>query len=60
MCLKGLIGAAFKSSELLHLLNGPLGAILTEGVYRLSDTRMQIYVPVPQVLAVDLHQEGTT
>ena len=31
MCLKGLIGAAFKSSELLHLLiiNGHVGAIPT-------------------------------
>ena len=43
--LKGLIAAAFKSSEPLHLLrlNGRVGAIPTERVYRLSN----MYYSVP-------------
>ena len=39
MFLKGLIAAALESSEPLHFLrlNGRVGAIPTERVYRLSD-----------------------
>ena len=43
MCLKGLIAAAFDSSEPLLLLglNGRVGAIPTYRVYRLYDIGMQ-------------------
>ena len=49
--IKGLIAAAFESSEPLHLLrlNGHVGAIL-QRVYRLSDYNYIIYVTVQVIL----------
>ena len=44
MCLKGLIAAAFDSSDplLLLRLNGRVGAIPTYRVYRLYDTAIEL------------------
>ena len=46
MCLKGLIAAAFDSSEplLLLRLNGRVGAIPTYRVYRLYDIYIYMYI----------------